>query len=276
MADLTPLSITHQLPRFKRKGRSFEENIQDGALRIEELEPRDPAPQRKRKHMMPMSSIIPRQLSPKIQALMPGLLEYTGSKTNKSCSASVSVESTSSPLSFPTFDGPNPGAKKGQSHLPSSDLNSISNKALAELDEISSKVYRISGQASDADDERDASDIETLLGYDDELEDTDTLENQENIPPGGVDQDDQGLSTGLRDGLSINGMRGHISNRSNSDENRSIEGGISIVVLKERETKRRELPLISPLLFSVTAEEADEEDNAATPTKAARSERSKR
>lgn len=137
----------------------------------------------------------------------------------------------------------------------SSVLGIVDTKAAAELSKIPCGEYRGSGQASDADDERDESDIDPLLGnY--ENADVDRL-NRDSVVPS-PQKDDQGLHSKL-----------HAMRLIQSEKRRTKEGinddyyseSSAASPIKMGETTMEHSP--SKLGRSpATAEDADEEDNA--------------
>lgn len=147
------------------------------------------------------------------------------------------------------------GTQEGALKSTSLVLGPIDTKAAAELSKISCSGYRGSGQASDADDERDESDIDRLIGSIKNAG-ADHLNGDSVVPS--PDQDDQGLHTKFQGMLLIPSKKRRtkeeIKDESNSESSATSPS-------KYVETKMERSP--SKLgLSSGTAEDADEEDNA--------------
>lgn len=141
--------------------------------------------------------------------------------------------------------------KESSLKLPSSVMGTVDTKATPEFSKISSSEYRGSGQASDADDERDESDIDPSTGNnvhtDVKSMACDTVVPS---PDNGPDNDDQDLHAKLQSLLLIPSKKrrtkkGIIDYNSESS---------ATSPLKTMDTKMERLP--------GTAEDADEEDNA--------------
>lgn len=142
--------------------------------------------------------------------------------------------------------------KEGPIKPPSSVLRTVDTKAAAELSQSACSDYRGSGQASDADDERDESDIDPLIGTN---ENTDADRLNHDPVASSVKQDDQGLHTELQAMVLIQSY----SHRTKKGKCSSESGGTS--PSKTVETKMERSPSMLGL-SSGTAEDADEEDNA--------------
>lgn len=269
MASVTPLSLTH--PPLKRKGRTFDESIKEKYIRTGEPWSPSFAPLPKRKQTLSKSSKIPDESRPRGEGSSVASLNhrrtYKGDVLEK-LATSIDSHLPQSNL----FYGPNnasSGSKNGPRNLPTIDFNPLSTKPLVALTEISKEKYRPSSQASDADDERDESDLETVIGYDDELSDTDNhVKDKENIPPTRIYQDDQGLSVELQDKLSVKSQNNREGmNGVQSSEKFSVTKSISV---NKRETENTlDSPQGPPL--SGVEEDADEEDNGAMPVRLERS-----
>lgn len=131
----------------------------------------------------------------------------------------------------------------------SSVLGIVDRKAAAELSKISCSDYRGSGQASDADDENDESDV-------DKYENTDAGRlNRDSVVPS-PETDDQGLHTEFQAMLWIQSEKLRI--KDGNDEHNSESSTTS--PLKMMKIKMECVPS-KPRLSSGTAEDADEEDN---------------
>lgn len=279
MASVTPLSLTHPLPPLKRKGRTFEESIKGKNIRTGEPGSPTFAPLPKRKQTLPKSSKTPEESRPRSEGS--SVVELNHRRIYKEdvlqkLTASTNSQTTQSDLHF----GPGnaiPSSRDDPCNLATIDFNPPSTKSLVELVEISKEEYRASSQASDADDERDESDLETVIGCDDEPFDTDNhFKDKENIPPTRTYQDDQGLSVELQDKLSVKGQK-HRDGRYGlqSGEKGSVTKSTSV---DKHETKNNVISLISPpgSPLSGVGEDADEEDNGATRQMPVRLERSKK
>lgn len=132
----------------------------------------------------------------------------------------------------------------------SSVLGIVDTKAAAELSKISCIEYRGSGQASDADDENDESDI-------DRYENTDAGRlSRDSVVPS-PETDDQGLHTEFQAMLWIQSE--NIRIKEGNDEHNSESSTTS--PLKAVKIKMECAPS-KPGLSSGTAKDADEEDNA--------------
>lgn len=268
MANVTPLSLTHPLPPLKRKGRTFEESTKETNLRTGEPGSPNFAPLPKRKQMLSKSTKISKESRLRSEgSSAPGLNHgrtYNGDVLEK-LAASLDSQPTQSTLSSRP-DNAYSGPSNDPCNLASTDSNVVSTKSLVELAEISKEEYRTSSQASDADDECDESDLETVIGCDDELFDIDSrFKNKENIPPSRAHQDDQGLSVELRNKLSVKSEK----HRHGMDESQSSEK-VSVTVstsLEKQETENTTVSFMSPPRspLSGLGEDADEEDNGATP-----------
>lgn len=142
--------------------------------------------------------------------------------------------------------------EEGSIKPPSSVLRTVDTKATTELGNIACSDYRGFGQASDADDERDESDIDLLIGNNENAD-----ANRLNHDPvaSSEKQDDQGLHTELQAMVLIQSNR----HRTKEGKYSSESGGTS--PSKTVETKMERPPPILGL-SSGTAEDADEEDNA--------------
>ena len=268
MANVTPLSLTHPLPPLKRKGRTFEESIKETKLRTGEPGFPNFAPLPKRKQILPKSTKISQESRLRSEgSSAPGLnyrRTYNGDAIEK-FAASLDSQLTQSTLSSRpdnTYSGPS----NDPCNLASTDSNVVSTKPLVELAEMSKEEYRTSSQASDADDECDESDLETVIGCDDEPSDTDNhFKNKENIPPTRAHQDDQGLSVELRDKLLVKSDKPrHGMDKAQSREKDSVTVSKSV---EKQETENTIVSLMPPPDSSLSGmgEDADEEDNGATP-----------
>lgn len=274
MASVTPLSLTH-LP-LKRKGRTFDESIKERYIRTGEPLSPSLAPLPKRKQTLPKSSKIPEESRPRGEGSSAASLNhhriYKGDVLEKLATSIDPHLPQSTLLSGP--DKAYLGSRNDPRNVPNIYFNPLSTEPLVELAEISKEKYRASSQASDADDERDESDLETVIGCDDELSDTDNhvKEDKENIPPTRTYQDDHGLSVELQDKLSVKSQ----NKRDGMDGAQSSE---KVSVTKSTSVKKREteniavVSLISPQTSppSGVEEDADEEDNGAMPVRLERS-----
>lgn len=268
MANVTPLSLTHPLPPLKRKERTFEESIKESKLRTGEPGFPNFAPLPKRKQILPKSTKISKESRLRSEgSSAPGLnyrRTYDGDAIEK-LAPSLDSQPTQSTLSSRP-DNAYFGPSNDPCNLGSTDSNVVSTKPLVELAEISKEEYRTSSQASDADDECDESDLETVIGCDDEPSDTDNyFQNKENIPPTRAHQDDQGLSVELRDKLLVKSEKPrHGMDKGQSREKVSVTVSTSV---EKQETENTIVSLMSPpeSPLSGMGEDADEEDNGATP-----------
>lgn len=268
MANVTPLSLTHPLPPLKRKGRTFEESTKETNLRTGEPGSPNFAPLPKRKQMLSKSTKISKESRLRSEgSSAPGLNHgrtYNGDVLEK-LAASIDSQPTQSTLSSRP-DNAYSGPSNDPCNLASTDSNVVSSKSLVELAEISKEEYRTSSQASDADDECDESDLETVIGCDDELFDIDNrFKNKENIPPSRAHQDDQGLSVELRNKLSVKSEKHrHGMGEGQSSEKVSVTVSTSV---EKQETENTTVSFVSPPRspLSGMGEDADEEDNGATP-----------
>lgn len=279
MASVTPLGLTHPLPPLKRKGRTFDESIREKIIRTGEPGSPNFAPLPKRKQTLPKSSKIPEESRPRGEGSSAAGLNhrrtYKGDVLGK-LAASIDSQPTKSAL-FSGPDNASSGSRNDPRNHATIDFSPFSNKRLVELAEISKGEYRASSQASDADDERDESDLETVIGCDDEPSDTDNhFKDKENIPPTRTYQDDQGLSVELQDKLSVKSQkhRDGMDGAQSSEKDR-VTKSTSVV---KYETENTAVSLIcspdSPL--SGVGEDADEEDNGATRRMPMRLERFKK
>lgn len=275
MASVTPLSLNH--PPLKRKGRTFDESIKEKYIRTGEPGSPSFAPLPKRKQTLSKSSKIPEELRPRGEGSSAASLNYRrtykGDVLEKLATSIDSHLPQSNLLSGP--NNASSGSRNDPRNLPTIDFNPPSTKPLVELAEISKEKYRPSSQASDADDERDESDLETVIGRDDELSDTDIyhFKDKENIPPTRTYQDDQGLSVELQDKLSVKSQNNRDSmDGAQSSEKVSVTKPTSV---NKRETENTAVSLISPQgsPLSGVEEDADEEDNGAMPVRLERSKR---
>ena len=141
---------------------------------------------------------------------------------------------------------------EGAIELPSSALRTVDPKASTELRKLASSDYRGFGQASDADDERDESDIDPLIETN-ENTDGDRL-NHDAVASSGK-QDDQGLHTKLHAMVLIQSNR----HRTKEGKRSSESGGTPPSKIVETRMERSP-PVLG--FVSGTAEDADEEDNA--------------
>lgn len=189
---------------------------------------------------------------------------------SSSCGALAFAKNNSS-SSIPSnlSNGSDPTRTQGSSPTLSSDLDGIHKKALAELNKFCKEKYRKYGQASDADDEREDSDAETLLGAKkDEMDDEISFLDKENLTPN-PNQDDQGLHMELRDMLCIRNKKRRIS-LPTSDEH--SEEGSSAVSLDKGKKIKLNSPKSSPAPAVTTAialgvlQDSKEEDSAVNPT----------
>lgn len=279
MANVTPLSLTHPLPPLKRKGRNFEESLKETNPRTGEPGSPNFAPLPKRKQILPKSTNISEKSRPRSEgfsAPVPNHRRTHKGDVLEKLAASTDSQPTQSTLSSRP-DNAYSGSSNDPCNLTFTKSNPVSTKPLVELAEISKEEYRTSSQASDADDERDESDIETVIGCDDEPSDTENrFKGKENIPPTRPHQDDQGLSVELQDKLSVKSEK----HRHGMDEGQSSEK-VRVTVsksVKKQETENTAVSLMSspgsPL--SGVGEDADEEDNGATSQTPVRLERSKK
>lgn len=267
MANVTPLSLTHPLPPLKRKGRTFEESIKETNLRTGEPESPNFAPLPKRKQILPKATNISEESRPRSEgSSAPGLNHrrtYKGDVLKK-----LAASALSQPVQFSLHSRPDnaySGSSNDPCNLASTDPNQVSAKPLVEFAKICKEEYRTSSHASDADDERDESDLETVIGCGDEPFDTDNrFKDKENVPPTRTHQDDQGLSVELKDKLSVTSEKHrHGMDDGQSSENVSVTASTSV----EKEGKENTtVSLISPpgSPLSGNGEDADEEDNGAT------------
>lgn len=272
MANVTPLSLTH-LP-LKRKGRTFDESIREEYIRTGEPGSPNFAPLSKRKQTLPTSPKIPEESRPRGEgssaASLNHLRTYNGNVLEK-LTTSINSQLTQSAL----LSGPNnasSGSRNDPRNLAAINFNPLSTKPLAEFAEMSKEEYRASSQASDADDERDESDLETVVGCDDEPSDSDNhFKDKENIPPTRTHQDDQGLSVELQDKLSVKSQN-HGDGMDGAQSSEKVSVTKSTLVNK-RETENTAVSLISPpgSPLSGVGEDADEEDNGAMPVRLERS-----
>lgn len=273
MASVTPLSLTYPLPPLKRKGRTFDESIKEKNIRT--AEPGSPtfAPLPKRKQTLPKPSKIPEEWHPRGEGSSVAGLNHR--RTYK-LTASIDSQPTQSAL-FSGPDNASSGSRNDPCNYATADFNSFGTKPQVEFAEISREEYRAFSQASDADDERDESDLETVIGYDDEPSDTDNhFKDKENIPPTRTYQDDQGLSVELQDKLSIKSQKHRDGiDGAQSSEKVSVTKSTSV---DKHETENTAVSLISPpgSPLSGVGEDADEEDNGATRQMPVRLERSKK
>lgn len=272
MASVTPLSLTH-LP-LKRKGRTFDESIKEKYIRTGEPGSPNFAPLPKRKQTLPKASKVPEESHPRGEGSPAASgnhrRTYKGEVLEKLAASNDSQLTQSVLLSGP--DNASSGSINDPRNLPTIDYNPLSTKPLVELAEISKEEYRASSQASDADDERDESDLETVVGCDDEPYDTDNeFKDKENIPPTRTHQDDHGLSVELQDKLSV---KSH-NHRDGMDGAQRIEKlrVTKSASVKKRQTENTAVSLISPpgSPLSGVGEDADEEDNGAVPVRLERS-----
>lgn len=278
MASVTPLSLTHPPPPLKRKGRTFDESTKEKCIRTGDPGSPNFAPLPKRKQTLPKSSNIPEESHPRSEGSSAASVNhrrtYRGDALEKLVVSIDSRLTQSALLSGP--DNASSGSRNDPCNLAAIDFNPLRIKPLVELAEISKEEYRAASQESDADDERDESDLETVIGCDDESSDTDNhFKDKENIPPTHIYQDDQGLSVELQDKLSVKSQR----HRDGMDGAQSSE---KVIVTKstsvdKRETENNGVSLISPpgSPLSGVGEDADEEDNGATRQMPVRLERSK-
>lgn len=268
MASVTPLSLTH--PPLKRKGRAFDESIKEKYIRTGEPGSPNFAPPPKRKQTLPKSSKIPEESRPRGEGSSAASLNnrrtYKGDVLEKLAASIDSQLTQSALLSGP--DNVSSGSRNDPRNLATIGFNPLSTKPLVELAEISKEEYRASSQASDADDERDESDLETVIGCDDEPSDTDNhFKDKENIPPTRRYQDDQGLSVELQDKLSVTSQKHRDgTDGAQSSEKVSVTKSTSV---NKRETENTAVSLISPpgSPLSGVGEDADEEDNGAIPVR---------
>lgn len=137
----------------------------------------------------------------------------------------------------------------------SSVLGIVDTKVTAELSKIPCGEYRGSGQASDADDERDESDVDTLIGHH-ENADIDRL-NRDSVVPS-PEKDDQGLHCKLRAMRLIQSEKRR-SKEGINDDYYSESSATSPIKMAEN---TMEHPPSKLGLSPGTAEDADEEDNA--------------
>lgn len=266
MANITPLSLTHPLSPLKRKGRTFEESIKETNLRTGEPGSSNFAPLPKRKQILRESTNTSEESRLRSEGSSATGLNHR--RTYKRDVLEKLAASTDSQLTQSSLhskpDNIYSSSSNGPCNLASTDPNPVSPKPLVKFAEISKDEYRTSSHASDADDERDESDLETVIGYGDERFDTDTrLKDKENIPPTRTHQDDQGLSIELQDKLSVKSEK----QRHGLDEGQFSEKAIVTVSTSvENEGKENIAVSLTPAPGSPNSgigEDADEEDNGA-------------
>ncbi|MCJ1468417.1 hypothetical protein MMC07_007045 [Pseudocyphellaria aurata] len=188
------------------------------------------------------------------------------SATTSSSSVPVSISqdsSTQNTTSKLAAECLKPKTKESPLKLPSSVMSTVDTKAAPGFIKLSSSEYRGSGQASDADDERDESDIDPStrnnIHTDVESITRDTVvPNPDNGLDKGPDNDDEDLHAKLQKMLLTKSKKRRTKNGIKEEYNSESS---TTSPLKSMETKLESSPSKFGLL-SGTAEDADEEDNA--------------
>lgn len=150
---------------------------------------------------------------------------------------------------------PKTETKEGSLNSSRLDLSTVDSKGAVELVKTPCSQYRVSGQASDADDELDESDIDPSIANI-QSTDADRL-NRDSVMPS-PEQDDQGLHTKLQKMLLIPSKKCRTKEGIN-DEYNSESSATSPLKFVQGKIKRSASRLG---LSSGTAEDADDEDEA--------------